>query len=1360
MDDIEENEQAFHNEILSKQFQEVPFVKPTHLTSLEEAIFRLASSLVRVSTKHMVIGWMFAYFRLFQHMFIVSFLAFANCKYQNQLTLYQKILSFVFQQPQQEPSLLVCIICFVLGIFIIFFYLFGLIYTMKHITLPNLTLFFIYVVSCEILSSSIYILCSQAANLFAQLILGEYLYFMPEFAALCVMLILLLFINAVNHSTVYNSMFFLSGYYAKLSSPNTLFNSFLIMIFLVTFGIKITDPKLHFRSLACLYLGFGIFFIVKGFCSYFIHNSMNSYVCSYGVTLIIAGIMSIFHGAGYVKYPDVFVYAIFFSFVIFDFVFRFVFKIISDRQALKLAKCGTDFESLKIKSVWHLTMVFRSGFSNGVKSAINGQFLEWAKQYFNIKDLEILMIRYATLFKNPPLYMSLLDSNFRELPRRPTDKFIIYEYDLFCDLRTVKKLKPEYQEAIQNVSNKICSFPSIRQLYAKSLSTCVRDNFMLVSGTNQMRNLITSFTFEMRYRFPNNISVLKLCILYENYISKDKDHVQMLRHYLTRLEDDPEAYCDTSFSLPLNNFQNVQVEIMKMDEADIKSESEDDTNTENEEKLAKMFNSENKFEPYNRRYIFIWILLITLSLFITILFAVNYILAQRHFDQNNNFTYVQSTFLKFASFFFTKTLTVVPTAVGEINRSEANFIFDSREEFQSLFWNFTYLVLTEPFYSDTCFNNYVSKTNFNIETPVFRSNYKINMPFHIFTDKMYTTIEEAFSANQSGPLPDDYITYFVDSFAILAQQIANGNAVMSDTASEAYLTCHAESTDSKRVIMYYISFGAAALLLLYVIGCLFYAKYTTRIFIDPAPYHKLVVAYLSKNHTELVKYLFALFLYFISFIIVLVISYVWDYYFYKYTKRDFSQLVQSTISDTRSVFYAYNAVNAFELYNYSNYSIYANKSILTDYVSRSLSFLLGNDTSPSNRPLLIQVPISILPLTIVNYSSDTELFPTHANTALLRELLINFTLPSLLKIDKFNTDERVKASFGYAVIEALVAQLLFSIVIVLYYIFFIKIVNFYELTAEIKDLVKTYVETSSNKINAVDSINTWKRKTSTQFILETLLSPTCLTNAEGCIVTVNHAWCAFFKKSEKAFIGENVEDFIMNYSEKADVIPVEEWRMFIINEQIEENALAQKLQKLKDMIIAYRCEIGPKRFANWRNIDYSIEFCAIMSAAIYISPSNDEDVLVDTYQIIMDILEKKIRVLADFDIIRSSARQVTIIFGVNKTLQNFQIISQAISLAIDFCIAVVSQEMPEVSMVPSAVVTCGDAFFGMNEEELGTIGISGTAVSDLSSIQQYSRQGTITASHRVIQELEKNKIRHNFVKILDNVYQLLIQEED
>ena len=81
-------------------------------------------------------------------------------------------------------------------------------------------------------------------------------------------------------------------------------------------------------------------------------------------------------------------------------------------------------------------------------------------------------------------------------------------------------------------------------------------------------------------------------------------------------------------------------------------------------------------------------------------------------------------------------------------------------------------------------------------------------------------------------------------------------------------------------------------------------------------------------------------------------------------------------------------------------------------------------------------------------------------------------------------------------------------------------------------------------------------------------------------------------------------------------------------------------------------------------------------------------------------------------------------------------------------------------MVPSAVVTCGDAFFGMNEEELGTIGISGTAVSDLSSIQQYSRQGTITASHRVIQELEKNKIRHNFVKMLDNVYQLLIQEED
>lgn len=1356
MEEHEDTDQVLQNEILSKQFLDIQFVKPRHLTSKQECLFRFASSMIHISSKYMVVQRIFMFLRFFQHIFITSFLELTYCKNRDRVTIYQEVLSFVFQQPQQQPNLLLCVICFCLGVFCIFLYFYGLYCSSKHIILSNTILYIIYIVTVEVVNFILFILISQTSNLFGQLILGDYLHFMPQFAIQSVVLLVLLFINGAHHDTIYNSQFYLSGTYAKLSSPNVLSNSFLVILYVVSFAVKITDPKLHYRALGSLYIGYGVFFVLKGFVSYFMHNEMNAYVCSFGVTFIAAGIQSILHGLELTKEVEIYLYSLLIIFFVFYFVFYAIFALIAKMQAKRLAACGVNFDSLNIRSVWHLTMMFRSGFAYGVKTALNGQFLEWATQHFNIRDLEILMIRYASLFKNPPLYMSILDSNFRETPRRRSNQFIIYEYDLINDMRSVTKLKPEYQEAIQNVSNKICLFPSLSQLYAKSLTNSPTNSFYLIQGMHHMRNIIISFVWEMKHRFPNNILVIKMCILYEMYITRDKENLGLLKYYKTQLENDNEAYIDKFFTIPLTKFTRAHGLIMDLDDTDIKSQSDENSYTEAEEKYAKMHTIQKRFEIYNHRTLIIWLLLCSVGVSIFTIFLTNYIICYNQTNQNDNFTNLQFAFLDFASYFFKNMVTVIPVATGNMAFNTTNCLCKDPELFYKLRGQFSHLILTEPFESDICLNRYTARTNFAIETPIFHSNDTIIMPFHIFTDQIYTIIRDKLSDANGEAVSEDWIIYFVDSFAVLAQQIADGGAVMSDDASADYLSCYEKQAQTKIQYSYYAFAGLSGMTIIYFICCFFYAIYVIRVFTENLPSSRIIYVYLSKAHPNLTNTLLKIAGYYIIVVACVVASYFIDYELYAYSSKGFKNLVQNTISTTRSVFYAFNAVNSFELYNYTNYSNYVNQSTLVGYVNRSLNFFFGNTNTETLKLSNIDLDLSLFELAVLNNSTPNKLISTNETTTQIRTLFMDYLVPSLVDQEKNNTLERIETSEVQLVFHSFVGELLYCTVILTFWLFFFAMIDFFDLTTELKELIKIYVESSENKINAVDPIDAWKNKTSAQFVLETLLNPTCLTSSEGIIITVNSYWCNFFQKQMDEFIGADVEDFIKDIIDKLNIISVQDYKLYVLEEQIEERKVSMKLEKLKDMIISYRCDVGPKRFANWRNINYELDFVAVVNASIYIKPEGDEEILMAADEMITNLLERKIRVLADFDIIRSSARQITIIFGVNKQLTNFQIISQAVTLAIDFCMSVASNECRDFAMTPTCVISCGNATFNMTEDNLGTIDISGVAICDASVLQQYAQQGSVTVSKMVVQELEKSGFQHDFVKILDNVYEMFV----
>lgn len=1355
MEDSSENEGILQSEILNKQFAEIQFIKPKHLCEKDERLFRNAQSLLRLASSYYYIERFFSVLRFLQQIYIVSLLSIVSAKNNGTTTLYQKLICFFFQQPRDEPNLLLCVIMSCIGIYCLFFFIYGLYATKKHYSLSRPITLLIYIFSVEVTDFSLLILVSQTANLFAQVILGNYTYYIPQFVVQVIIISIMIYVNKLNYQTVFNSQFYLAGSKACLSSPVLFHNSLVVINFLVTFGIKINAPKLYFGAFAALYMAYGLFFVIKCFCSHYIHNNANAYMGAFGITFIVAGIFASLHSGGVTGSSDLYIYSLLVIWIIIYYVLQYILSLITKKLAHKLQDVDTDFDKLHIRSVWHLVHYFRAGFSSGVPSAINGQLLDWAIQRFNIQDLEQIMIRYATLFKNPPLYMSFLDSNFRDAPHSRSDAFVIYEYDLINDMRSVSEMKAEYQDAIVGVTQKITSFPMIEILYAKNITNKPKVNFYLIQSLHHMRSLIYSFVNELRARFPNNIQVIKLCILYETYVTKDKANVELLKRNLSQLENDSSQYCDILFTIPLTLFPHAQRNIVQQNECELKSFSEEESGLACEESAKKAHHLSHKYRPYNTRYFIAYFLLFLSGVCVIAIFIVNFVTAKMHADEDDVFTYLQNSYIEFTSFFFQKMTTVIPVAEGLFDNSESECICNSSDEFHKVRGRYSYLVLAEPFQTDSCMNDYISNSSFMISAPVFDNQYRVPMPFHIFIDKIYNIILTIFPEADGARVDDKWLEYIVNTFSVLSTQIADGKATVSTEMSEKYLTCHQKAARRQISIVYIPFFAALGLLLIYTIFHIIWSYHVFQIFNDENLKVNIIVAYLRKYYKSPPLYLSSIIGNIFLIAILVVASYFSELALYSSAKKTFSDLIVNTISDTRSVFYAFNAINAFQLYNVTNYTTLVTKENLTNYVSRSLEFFAETGQANNIRSTRTELPLSILQLALINYSSPTELYTSFESNDQLRLIFEQLTLPTILNISQANTLDRLLESQKYLIYHAELGELFYCIILSFFWVFFIKLLEFYELTSEIKELMKIVMELNTS--TAIRTLKQSKYKTSAQFILDTISSPLALATTDSLIVTVNSSWCAFFEKQESAFIGMSIQEFTPLVADKMKIVDVNQmYKILIVMEQLEERKVTHELEQLKETIISYRCDIGPKRFANWRNGCHEIDFVAVLSASVYAVTENDDDAMIETNQMVMEMLDQHLRLLGDFDIIKSSARQITIIFGVNKRLPPFQLVAQAITLAIDFSLCIVSNEYEGISITPTCVVTCGNAVFGMNEERLGTIDISGSAICEVMPLTQHALQGTVTCSEMVVDMLESNGIRHGFQKVMDNCYQLRV----
>lgn len=1349
------DENCFENDelkkdVLSKQFTEVPFVRHSSLPLSDETLFRFAQSILRVAANYSYIGWVFSLVKIYVHIYAASLMDLHYMDILNIKSKYQIILTYFFQQPKDEPSLLLCMIISALSFIGILLYFAGYYLEKRHWKLGTLSLLLIYVFGVEILNITSYIHMCQLANMFSQIILGEYNEYIPQFFVQVIIIGILIYINTNNYYTVYNSTFYMSGSGVMLCSPCVVYYSYLTLLALTIIGMKVTLTQLHFKALGFLYVGYGCFFIAKGFYTLYIHVRRNSYLVSCGLVLILEGCFSYTHSLVASPYPGIFIIAILFTSTALNFIVYYILRYIEKRQAKILELAGMDFESLNMKSAWKMSMIFRSGFQYGVPSALTGQFLEWAMHKFNPDNFKIMLFRYASLFKNPPLYMSLLSNDFRVRNNDRAMRFIMYEYDLMNDLRSINKIKPEHLDMIKDISEKIVSFPSLEVLYAKALTRNYWSNFIIIQSLHHMKQLLTNSVTELRQRFPNNIYVMKLCILFESYVEKKPDNVLVLRQQIERLEEESNYYVDKTFTIPFAMFPYTALQIMKQDELELKSVSEEYSYTASSETMAKIPKIEKRYAHHSKRFFILVAFISILFSAITVVFIFNYLSALNEKEQSNRFTEVQFSLLDFSSYFFEKMIMLLPTISRADDKHSLDVYAQSFNEYVQKREKYVFAKLNDPTNNDPCLSEYFDDSRIMVKTPVFKCKKVYSLIFHSYADKFYKTIIASIPEIEADT--EDWMRYFVESLASLSCEISRNDIFQVDSSLK-YLTCHNKLTVYRSQLKLVLFIAVAVAALAFVIIHILYNKHLFSTFPDTCGDTCIIVAYIGRHYKSFLVFLVTMVVYFAVMLIAVIFGLFSQIIVFKISEQWFADPIEKSVNDIRNAFYAFNTVNSFELYPYMHLSSTLSKEMLIGFINSSISYFFNSVQGSVNLPLTLLIEA------VVTSSSANELYADNKTRCVLRDLFSNYVNTTISTENSQNFETRIHLSSQFLIINTVLTELFYFISIFFLYVFFYKVINLFLLTSEIKDLINISIETSENKISSVNSLAHWKYKTGEQFIFETFLKPLCLITDTGIIIFTNSIWNHYFDGTESDFVGHYVEDFIrgVNY---VGMISLESGdKIVMIDEQLEERQISQKLEETKQTIIHYRSQIGPKRFAKLTTVETKIDFVAILCMSVHILPEDEEDIVMEGFERVMDILERKLRIMADFDIIKSSSRQITIMLGLNQQISPQVIIMEAVSTAIEFCMDITSDEHENMNLTPACLVTCGDAVFNMNEEDMNISVISGSATASLSELLQYQKHGVVSASKDVIKILEQTHRSHKFQKVLENLYQLPIDPE-
>ena len=1354
------------NNVIYYHFKNLKRLETHEISPLNEAICKLSFLLMPTFHSYYyvtVVIWLIVMIQRFK---IIAFLTFRDSEGNFIDSPLQKVLNIFLSSSMETKSPFVYLTYCILAGFSIAFYLFGLklCYDYKQIGSTLLTLIMLF--SICLCNATLIPFIAECTRFLLKHILGQISQNLVQLLIEMILVASQLFLLYIQYCTCFNSTLYRSNIYATFTSFHFMPFSFIMLTILqVTSEFFLSNEQIYYLFVI-IYFFFGICFIYNGLRHVYIHEDGNAMACSFGFTFLAATVHGILKICG-ISADDIMLYVMLLILILSYAGFHAIIKKTQSNSAKELMNCKMNFEKLKIKTASDLIHYMQSGFNNGIKSAIDGSFLEWGIHLYGINELFYVMIRYATIVKTAPYYMSYID-NLYSKAHRLGQIYVIYEYETIQKTRITNHVPSELKEYIDEFMMHSDHFLKLESILANYLCNDVNTNFLITCVLYHMKNRLRDQIFHITAIYPNCIAVLKMNESFARDLEENDrkaDKFKLIREALK------SGYINSASCigyLPYHTFPITQkfifqndhdIELNSLDESgdDISFKGNDDENdNSNDEKSSNAEIDDNDKEEEIKT-------------------TKQETKMNDKSTHNSSFIDSQNVVLRmFFGFALICVVCILLAIYGTLftvftSVEVDQWIMNTTDTLNS-YMDSCYLLLTG---SLELLLDPVERTIFNQESANFtRSGYFLSS---LRYPSQYTKTDprSRFSSIlREGGLIDDFYVFmaeFQEKLRLLLRTESQTDSIFEEILNRYYQLLimsreliaefsssllktidYADSIYTQNFIYFNIPLWVFS-----SIGFIYWFSREVYVHLSALPIKlqpkkDLVIPYFAKHYGSYTKENCIIFFIFVIVAFVLI-SFSFSIQACFNSKQEFMHEYISLVhSDALSQSFFFQLVACAELYSHID-TIFVEQWDLNFIILTALNYFTNGTTKGIVLHQRIdQSPYFIFVTMFDKYDSGSFYYTVEENS-IIRQYYREYLVAGYRQLSKTTTSEKQDEVFEF-IDEVELICIVFSFLI------FISILSLFQyfLYYNLNSLEFPYMLERMSPSALAEFGNIVQFQKENSHLIDYLQVPAALITQSGVITHVNPSWLSRIDDDEKRTIGSHY------YTYNRDFLSVklsQNTYLLMVRHLDEDLKVFQKCNSLENELMNLRNQICPRAVADQMNGEFDTRFTVLVALSILI---DNPDIEVTFKQIIEHFLEvttKQLNYSCFYDILKGSPTTLLILFGFGQEIQPEYLMAEVFIFCTNLMLTMIESKFGSNFTKPMMLITCGDTTISLKEESLGDINLSGEASSKMMAMHPYGNPFTISMCGDSYELMQEIGIDIKAKKVAEDTYQISFNDK-
>ena len=1391
------------NELLCYHFTEMKTPKSEGILRIYEAIYSLSMKVLPTLESLGIISkivWVILFLQRFR---IIAYLTCISREYQVNEGAIRNILYILLPVSTEDKTPFLYLFLMIASSFSIGFYVYGVYRCYKHLPLKNWQIILISFLSYYLADLMLLPFVNECTRFLLKRIFGYVTHHTVQLLLEMFLVICLLIINFIQYSTTLNSTLLLPDVFATFDSFLFLPFCYIVLSFLQVVSEFMFSIKQICVLLAILYLFTAVYLIYNGLRHVYIHENGNTLICSAGFTFIVSAIHASLKAAD-IDVDEILLYVMIIVLICAYTIFKAVIKKTYEKRAEKLRQCRMNFEKLHVKNAVELKVYMQSGFNYGVQSAIDGSFLEWGIQFYGVDDLFFIMIRYATIVKKPPYYMSYIN-NLYQRGKTLAQKYIIYEYISIKNARIVTQTPKELSRLLNETYDYLDRFLKLEHFLAQYLCRKASTNYLLCKTLQQMKTILKSSVDNLSDQYPNCLAVLKLNETYARKIEQDDtaaDEYQLAREALKA--DFINCVSVIGFMaysvFPVTQkfvFQyNHDVELDSFDESydsfHDKELKEDEGSDELDDEVAEATNQSrtkthedrSKYDPKSTEKISTYEKSKSKTKSNENENSKGQPKQEEHIthtlkkpDANNSpfLTKQKILFDLNGCVFVLLLLSLCISLIGFILtmnnvQEEEKWATNITESFQAYMLACYSLIsgsiqIRDDFIEELYFreeSSLLSENTYDMSVLRIPSQYSKSDAKREFCLQLVSTQNDVINfENSMSQFLEEVRSYIrAETFSpflfnnVLRQYfdlVSRTNSISTLFSDALRTMLHYSYEKANRNLYlfmapYWILLGI--MILIYIINEVFTNISLGALHIPDKS--RLIISYLKKYYLSYGQMNSIIITCCILTVIFSVVHTLAGSSVLSQNQRSMDSFITTAATDLLAHSYTFHLIAAAELSEHQQSELIDNEEYF-NLIKDALNYLTnGTETETALQDRIPQYAFTLFNTMFKRLNENNFIYTLNENVE-IRNNYRNMLIPIFLSMTQDAVIEQ-NASIDNSVSDMLICIVLFGIILYIFnFVTYIIYYNYYSSNNELPSMLGRLSPAQLSEFSII-----LFHEQNIFHIIDLLKKPAALTTQSGIITHVNSSWLQRIDTDETNIIGTHFSQYPYDFNSTSISPSIFLHSVKYIDEEIQ---TIQETHELEDTVIRMRSQLCPEACVYAKKGTFENDFVILLSISMKLDFTDyDEENIIDLFRRYIEMSAKEFHYITHCDSLKGNITSFLTIFGFSYIERPEILITQVFTFAFNFMLVLNESKMNMFQGKPMLEITCGDATIEISEDSLGDVKLYGSAAAKLMTLHQYCATNTITMCADTYECMESLDIDVPTVKINQDIYQISFGE--